>query len=457
MYTHYHAGRLDMVGAGAADGMQAGLVLGLIIGLAFGLRPGTGGAMTSRVLAGFNAGGLRARLPRFAVLGLAGGGIMGLGLAAALGQSQRALDPIALVGIYLAVGLVLGIVAALVSWVDDRSTQSPESRLAAARLTALGGAVVVGAAAGIGTAAATVPTFGVIAAVMVATMIVAGSRWGAFTAARLRLASAGHLPWRLTQFLRNVADLGILRQAGPVYQFRHARLRDRLANHRAARRATPTSAPAAGTPEDARLALGTAARRTTRDRLVRVTVPLVVVALAAAVLPALQPRADRHRYPEFESALATASYPEWWIQGPIDQDSQLPATLPHGYAVRNVQTVWGPGSAGIRLVGIAYVLVSCTGMYGFYRDTPLNKKGTRLVALEEGYSVAVHTGYLCLNAIEILVRNGKALCFVNRAYLGTVPVPGPLGRPLPAPQLVVFSDGGPTTADIDSSVLGELP
>ena len=53
--------------------------------------------------------------------------------------------------------------------------------------------------------------------------------WGRYTLARTCLAIAGKLPWRLMAFLQEAHRKGVLRQAGPVYQFRHARLRDRLA------------------------------------------------------------------------------------------------------------------------------------------------------------------------------------------------------------------------------------
>lgn len=58
---------------------------------------------------------------------------------------------------------------------------------------------------------------------------VAYQAWGRFALARAYLAATGRLPWRLMAFLREAHRRGVLRQVGPVYQFRHARLRDRLA------------------------------------------------------------------------------------------------------------------------------------------------------------------------------------------------------------------------------------
>lgn len=57
----------------------------------------------------------------------------------------------------------------------------------------------------------------------------AAGAWGQFLLARVWLASSGRLPWRLMAFLADAHRRGVLRQAGGVYQFRHALLRDRLA------------------------------------------------------------------------------------------------------------------------------------------------------------------------------------------------------------------------------------
>jgi hypothetical protein len=52
--------------------------------------------------------------------------------------------------------------------------------------------------------------------------------WVRYQIVRSVLTSRRLLPWRLGAFLRDAHRLGILRQAGAVYQFRHARLQDRL-------------------------------------------------------------------------------------------------------------------------------------------------------------------------------------------------------------------------------------
>jgi transcriptional regulator with XRE-family HTH domain len=59
--------------------------------------------------------------------------------------------------------------------------------------------------------------------------IVAVYPWPKYQAARAWYAMTGRLPRRLMGFLDDAHHLGVLRQVGPVYQFRHARLQERLA------------------------------------------------------------------------------------------------------------------------------------------------------------------------------------------------------------------------------------
>ncbi|MEV4757221.1 NACHT domain-containing protein [Micromonospora sp. NPDC049559] len=57
----------------------------------------------------------------------------------------------------------------------------------------------------------------------------AGSAWVRFGLARFALALTGMLPHRLLEFLASVEAVGLLRNLGGSYRFRHERLRDRLA------------------------------------------------------------------------------------------------------------------------------------------------------------------------------------------------------------------------------------
>ncbi|MER7516529.1 NACHT domain-containing protein [Streptomyces sp. NPDC126499] len=75
--------------------------------------------------------------------------------------------------------------------------------------------------------------------VALALLGVAASAWWAFTATRVALATTGRLPWALGAFLQDAHDRGVLRQAGGVYEFRHARLQERLAGRPAPEPAEP--------------------------------------------------------------------------------------------------------------------------------------------------------------------------------------------------------------------------
>jgi hypothetical protein len=56
-----------------------------------------------------------------------------------------------------------------------------------------------------------------------------GQSSGQYLVAIVVLRAQGGLPLRLLTFLDDAHRLGILREAGPIYQFRHAKLQDRLA------------------------------------------------------------------------------------------------------------------------------------------------------------------------------------------------------------------------------------
>lgn len=60
--------------------------------------------------------------------------------------------------------------------------------------------------------------------------------WGAFGCTRLWLAARGHIPFGFMAFLDDAHRRGVLRQVGAVYQFRHARLQERLADQRTSTR-----------------------------------------------------------------------------------------------------------------------------------------------------------------------------------------------------------------------------
>ncbi|WP_133907000.1 NACHT domain-containing protein [Actinophytocola oryzae] len=76
------------------------------------------------------------------------------------------------------------------------------------------------------------PMIGTVAVVpflSVASLTLSTRAWPRFVVARVVLAATGRLPWRLLAFLADSRKLGLLRQSGGTYQFRHVRLQQRLA------------------------------------------------------------------------------------------------------------------------------------------------------------------------------------------------------------------------------------
>ncbi|MBE1591084.1 NACHT domain-containing protein [Nonomuraea angiospora] len=89
--------------------------------------------------------------------------------------------------------------------------------------------LVLGDLDGMGSALAGGATGGLpIAVIVCGYLVLTLVAWPAFVVARVQLALAGLLPWRLAAFLADMHRLGLLRQAGRLYQFRHAALQDRL-------------------------------------------------------------------------------------------------------------------------------------------------------------------------------------------------------------------------------------
>jgi hypothetical protein len=251
---------------GVADGVVFGLVGGLAGGLINEVRffRGPTGREPERLHLRLRRRGSTERSPRtyfkkatsqfasgFAfmlVFGLAIGLVV-VGLTGGLADGL-----VFVVGGELGVGLVFGLVGGLANLAvsvlgdnqDPRNAISPWQLLATDRTVTQVRTVVV------------VVTFGLAFGLMfvgidgwdVAGWLVAGltygllvgligglarlvvSAWGGWLLfARLWLPLAGRLPWRPKRFLEDAHHRGVLRQAGAVYQFRHAQLRDHLARH----------------------------------------------------------------------------------------------------------------------------------------------------------------------------------------------------------------------------------
>ncbi|MFG2784746.1 NACHT domain-containing protein [Streptomyces prunicolor] len=80
------------------------------------------------------------------------------------------------------------------------------------------------------------------------TLALVAYAWPHYALARFILAVWGRLPWRLQAFLTDAHRLGLLRQVGPVYQFRHARLQNHLAVGQTSLPSPRAVSPRSGSP-----------------------------------------------------------------------------------------------------------------------------------------------------------------------------------------------------------------
>ncbi|ARZ65976.1 hypothetical protein SMD11_0310 [Streptomyces albireticuli] len=200
-----------------------------LIGSLFGLVFGSGYGFMQGVLVGF---------------------LRRVGLPASL---QIGLDNATLYGVVFALGAgpTLVLLVLLETPLDIRSAVNPVSLLRTNRRTVLAQflvwATVFGVLVGVASAMAIRPMsvllgplvwnltasikLGVISGLGGALGYVLGlTAWGQWMVfARIWLPLTGRLPWAVVAFLEDAYQRGVLRQAGAVYQFRHARLQDHLA------------------------------------------------------------------------------------------------------------------------------------------------------------------------------------------------------------------------------------
>ena len=201
------------------------------------------------------------------LLGLGFGGAAGVGLGLMQGLAlwlftpgvKTAVDTLVDIGIYLPVfglgaALAFGMVAAMEAPLDVRSAGGPSDLIETNRrhvLTLLAVvvpafAVFVVAATGLAVAGLRAVRWPVMWSPMLALILglVGGvgsglayvlslTAWGQWLVfARVWLPLTGRLPWRLPAFLDDAYRRGVLRRAGAVYQFRHARLQEYFARLR---------------------------------------------------------------------------------------------------------------------------------------------------------------------------------------------------------------------------------
>ncbi|MEU4678887.1 hypothetical protein [Micromonospora sp. NPDC023737] len=238
------------LGAGIAAGTLVGLTARVAFALALGLTIALLAAGTVGLIAGLRMeapayANLRLRgrvraLVRYMLIGTTVGTVAGLllgvtiGLAFSIGIGFTAAMKVGITGA-LAVGVSFGIAFGLREWarrplaVPHRASPAFTLRwdLASAALVLAATVVGVGVSFGVPFGAAYGVSFGLSIGLSVAT----ASRQPSVTyvVAKCHLFVSRRLPWRLMGFMEDSHRLGLLRQVGAVYQFRHADLQDRLA------------------------------------------------------------------------------------------------------------------------------------------------------------------------------------------------------------------------------------
>jgi hypothetical protein len=248
------SGLRDGIGAARTHDAGTAILLGLlalalnwvvaaaIVGLAVGAR--LFDQLERPVYFKVRMQGRGAELARTLGFGVAWG--TGLGLVIGLGikilSSALALEhPLWVLGV--PAGAVIGTAFALVRWgrtpVESAPAASPAATLRADRNLVLVLAVPLlvvipvffGAAFGSGWRDfAGYGLYGLGIGMTMWLAIALSHAWPQYLITVGWLAAGDKLPWRLAAFLGEAHDLGILRQRGGAYQFRHARLQDRLAH-----------------------------------------------------------------------------------------------------------------------------------------------------------------------------------------------------------------------------------
>ncbi|MER7113676.1 helix-turn-helix domain-containing protein [Saccharomonospora azurea] len=250
---------LDMLHVGLASGLAFALVHGLVLVFGTALEP-------ARSRIGFRRG--EVNVPRtFAArfrIGLLGGVVFGLLSGLIWGAVSWLLSgepdmwiPNLINGVVFAIvfgpsaGLAYGIVGMFQTSLDIRSISRPGDLLGLNRMTVLTQlgmfAPLFGLIVGLGSAPVVDllqhvfgrMLFGPSDALLWGGVGMVGgglgyvlcmTAWGQWVVfARFWLPLTGRLPWAVAAFLDDAYRRGVLRQAGAVYQFRHARLHDHLA------------------------------------------------------------------------------------------------------------------------------------------------------------------------------------------------------------------------------------
>ncbi|MFI7121303.1 NACHT domain-containing protein [Amycolatopsis sp. NPDC049868] len=220
--------------------------------------------LLARKLTGWAESGLALRfVPGFGA-GFMFGGTLGFVFGGLLGLADAVLNG-------LASGLLLGMVCGLASWlaigviawaetpITDEQPRTPTVTfgrdLQLVYVKSLAGGAALGVALGVqdalsgGTDMTSRITVGLLVTVTITLGIGLHHPSGRYLITVIALRTRNQIPLRLLAFLNDAHRLGLLRQTGPLYQFRHAKLHDRLATRQdqpARLRLRAKHSPAAG-------------------------------------------------------------------------------------------------------------------------------------------------------------------------------------------------------------------
>ncbi|MGJ5697328.1 NACHT domain-containing protein [Streptomyces sp. SID7815] len=167
-------------------------------------------------------------------LGVVGGSVGGLAVGCAcllahVPPSKGSYGAWLILGGVIGLAFAMGAVALAPAGVDHAVT--PRALLRSNRQYAIFQTLTVGIAYGLVAGALTDPVKGIIVGTAIGIAFGVGAHaWGRWLiVVRFWLPLTGRLPWRVWGFLADAHQRDILRQAGAVYEFRHARLQDNLA------------------------------------------------------------------------------------------------------------------------------------------------------------------------------------------------------------------------------------
>lgn len=217
--------------AGAAVGLPVGLAVGvpggLAVAIAFGMTVGLAGWL-SGVFTQHGDYNVAPYSPRTSwrnsrMVGLAAGFVGGLTSGLAFGLSGGLEGALATgIAAGLGIGLVVWGTAVRVIGVMAGFMAGIAAGLTAGLVIGFTGGIAIGLTSGLIAGLAAGVTVGPVGGFVY-------SRTWASTLAFAQLAVRWRTPIRLMRFLEDARDRNVLRTVGPAYQFRHARLQDRLA------------------------------------------------------------------------------------------------------------------------------------------------------------------------------------------------------------------------------------